>query len=161
MKVFLNSDATNFREMVYTCNQCGVCSGTCPVASLDSGFRPREIIQKTQHGDILKLISNGAIWKCAACYNCYEHCPQNVKVTDVIMGLQSEALKEGIAPAKFQKVMRMVYKNGLTNILVGFVSKQRKKAGLSDPPGVNVKAVKTIMEKTGVLDFFKGEEDEK
>lgn len=154
-KVFLNSETTNFREMVYTCYQCGVCSGGCPVALLENGFRPREIVQKTQHEKISELANDPVIWMCAACYNCYEHCPQNVKVTDVIMELQSEALKMGVAPQKFQKIMGMVYKNALTNTLVGFISKQREKAGLTEPPTPNVKAAQSIMEKTGVVSLLK------
>lgn len=161
MKGSLNSETTNFREMVYTCYQCGVCSGGCPVTSLERGFRPREIVQKTQHEKTMELVNDSTIWMCAACYNCYEHCPQNVKVTDVIMELQSEALKRGVAPPKFQKVMGMVYKNALTNTLVGFISKQREKVGLKEPPEVNVKAAKSIMEKTGVVDLLKGEGGEK
>jgi heterodisulfide reductase subunit C len=159
VKDSLSSDITKIRERVYTCYQCGICSGGCPVASLEKSFRPREIVQKTQHSRVQELVSGSTIWKCTACYNCYEQCPQNVKVTDVIMELQSEALKEGIAPPKFQKVMGMVYKNGLTNTLVGFVAKQREKAGLKEPPKVNIKAAQSIMEKTGAKDFLKSEGD--
>ncbi len=155
----MSSDATNLRERVYTCYQCGICSGGCPVAPLDKSFRPREIMQKTQHTKVRELVSGSVIWKCTACYKCYEQCPQDVKVTDVIMELQSEALREGTAPAKFQKVMGMIYKNGLTNTLVGFVQKQREKAGLKEPPSVNIKAAQSIMEKTGATDFLKSEED--
>ena len=153
----MNNDATDLRERVYTCYQCGICSGGCPVAPLEKSFRPREIVQKTQHTKVKELINSSTIWKCTACYKCYEQCPQNVKVTDVIMELQSQALKEGIAPPKFQKVMGMVYKNGLTNTLVGFVQKQREKAGLKEPPEPNIKAAQTIMEKTGALNFLKSE----
>ncbi len=161
MKGSLNSDTTNFKEKVYTCYQCGVCSGCCPVASIEMGFRPREIMQKTQHEKIPELVNNSTIWMCTACYNCYEQCPQNVKVTDVIMELQSEAMRKGVAPTKFQKVMGMVYKNALTNTLVGFTLKQREKVGLKEPPQVNVKAAKGIIEKTGAVDLLKGEGGEK
>ena len=157
MKGSLSSDITSIRERVYTCYQCGICSGGCPVAPLEKSFRPREIIQKTQHTKISELVSGDVIWKCTACYKCYEQCPQNVKVTDVIMELQSVALREGVAPSKFQKVMGMVYKNGLTNTLVGFVQKQREKVGLKEPPKANVKAAQSIMEKTGVVEFLKSE----
>lgn len=153
----MNSETANLSGMVYTCYQCGVCSGGCPVASLERGFRPREIIQKTQHEKIPELVDGGIIWKCTACYNCYENCPQKVKVTDVIMELQSEALKRGTAPPKFQKIMGLIYKNALTSTLVGFVLKQREKAGLKEPPKVNIKAARHIMEKTGIVDLLKDE----
>ena len=159
VKDSLSSNAVNLREKVYTCYQCGICSGGCPVAPLEKSFRPREIIQKTQHSRIKELVSGSAIWKCTACYKCYEQCPQDVKVTDVIMELQSEALREGVAPPKFQKIMGLVYKDGLTNTLGGFVQKQREKVGLKEPPAVNIKAAQIIMEKTGATDFLKSEGD--
>jgi hypothetical protein len=56
--------------------------------------------------------------------------------------------------------MGMVYKNGLTNTLVGFVQKQREKTGLKEPPEVNIKAAQSIMEKTGATDFLKSEDSE-
>ncbi len=83
------------------CYQCGVCSGGCPAARFADDFRPRKIVLETQFGEKEELIKNDVIWKCAACYNCYEHCPQGIKVTDIIMELQSEAIKSGVIPNKF------------------------------------------------------------
>jgi heterodisulfide reductase subunit C len=146
----------HIRNMAYTCYQCGVCSGGCPVAAIEESFRPREIMQKTLNRKFDELTKGDVIWLCAACYNCYEQCPQEVKVTDVIFELQSEAIREGIKPEKLIKVMGAVYRDGLTTKAVGFVVKQREKAGLKAPPEANVEAAKLIIEKTGLSKLIKG-----
>ena len=40
------------------------------------------------------------LWDCVTCYQCQEHCPQNVKVADVLYELRNEAGRRGIAGAK-------------------------------------------------------------
>lgn len=144
----------HLREQVYTCYQCGICVGGCPVARVEESFRPRRIMTRTQQSMVSDLIKEDNIWNCAACYNCYEHCPQDVKVTDVIFELQSEAIKKGIIPKKFGMVMGAVYKNGLTGSLVGFQLKKRLKAGLSEPPKVGIEAAQKLMDETGFTARF-------
>jgi heterodisulfide reductase subunit C len=34
------------------------------------------------------------LWDCVTCYQCQEHCPQGVKVTDVLYELKNLAIKE-------------------------------------------------------------------
>lgn len=145
----------DLQKKTYPCYQCGICSGSCPVARLVDNFRPRLIVQETQFGDSKKLIESDVIWMCAACYNCYEHCPQGIKVTDVILELQSDAIGHGIIPKKFPRIIDAIYKNGLTNTLVGFQLKQREKAGLKAPPSPNTEAARKIIEETGLLSAIK------
>ena len=137
------------------CYQCGVCSGGCPVARFADDFRPRLLVLETQFGENKELIKSDVIWKCAACYNCYEHCPQGIKVTDIIMELQSEAIKQGEIPKKLSMLVNTIYKNGLTNTLGGFGQKQREKYGLAAPPTPDVEAAKKIIEDTGILALVK------
>ena len=34
------------------------------------------------------------LWDCVTCYQCQEHCPQNVKVTDIFFELKNQISKE-------------------------------------------------------------------
>jgi heterodisulfide reductase subunit C len=34
------------------------------------------------------------LWDCVTCYQCQEHCPQGVKVTDVLYELKNLAINE-------------------------------------------------------------------
>jgi len=40
------------------------------------------------------------LWDCLTCYQCQEHCPQNVKVTEVLYGLKNLSIKNACMPAK-------------------------------------------------------------
>jgi heterodisulfide reductase subunit C len=45
-------------------------------------------------------MGSGMLWDCVTCYQCQEHCPQGVKVTDVLYELKNQAMKETFAAAK-------------------------------------------------------------
>ena len=36
------------------------------------------------------------LWDCVTCYQCQEHCPQNVKVADVLYELRNEACRQAM-----------------------------------------------------------------
>jgi heterodisulfide reductase subunit C len=51
------------------------------------------------------------LWDCLTCYQCQEHCPQNVEVTDILFQLKNLAVenamkadKEGRAVEAFDEV---------------------------------------------------------
>jgi heterodisulfide reductase subunit C len=44
-------------------------------------------------------MGSGMLWDCVTCYQCQEHCPQGVKVTDVLYELKNQAMKETFAAA--------------------------------------------------------------
>jgi len=82
------------------CFTCENCSTVCPVAGnyenpqqyLD--LLPHQIIRSLGVG--LKDLAMGSrmLWYCLTCYQCQEHCPQGVKVTDIFYELKNLAAKE-------------------------------------------------------------------
>jgi heterodisulfide reductase subunit C len=58
------------------------------------GMLPHQIMRSLGLG--LKDLALGSrmLWDCVTCYQCQEHCPQGVKVTDVLYELKNLALKE-------------------------------------------------------------------
>ncbi|MBW2196831.1 MAG: hypothetical protein JRF58_03020 [Deltaproteobacteria bacterium] len=40
------------------------------------------------------------IWDCVTCYQCQEHCPQNVKVTDILYQLKNLAVENARRPSE-------------------------------------------------------------
>jgi heterodisulfide reductase subunit C/nitrate reductase gamma subunit len=82
------------------CFSCENCSTVCPVVgnyetpqyALD--LLPHQIIRSIGLG--LKDLALGSrmLWYCLTCYQCQEHCPQGVKVTDILYELKNLAAKE-------------------------------------------------------------------
>ncbi|MDP2647123.1 MAG: 4Fe-4S dicluster domain-containing protein [Desulfobacterales bacterium] len=82
------------------CFSCENCTTVCPVVEnyenpqekLD--LLPHQIMRAVELG--LKDLALGSrmLWDCVTCYQCQEHCPQGVKVTDVLYELKNAAVKE-------------------------------------------------------------------
>jgi heterodisulfide reductase subunit C/nitrate reductase gamma subunit len=82
------------------CFTCENCSTVCPVVGnyedpqqhLD--LLPHQIIRSMGFG--LKSLAMGSkmLWYCLTCYQCQEHCPQGVKVADIIYELKNLAVVE-------------------------------------------------------------------
>ena len=82
------------------CFACENCSTVCPVVTnyqnsqAELGLLPHQIIRSAVLG--LKDLALGSkmLWNCLTCYQCQEHCPQNVKVTDVFYALKNISASE-------------------------------------------------------------------
>lgn len=82
------------------CFACENCTTVCPVVNAYEnpqetvGLLPHQIMRSLGLG--LKDLALGApmLWACLTCYQCQEHCPQGVKVTDVLYELKNMAAKD-------------------------------------------------------------------
>jgi heterodisulfide reductase subunit C len=80
------------------CFSCENCSTVCPVVGNYEDPRqaldllPHQIIRAMGLG--LKDLAMGSrmLWYCLTCYQCQEHCPQGVKVTDIFYELKNLAV---------------------------------------------------------------------
>ncbi len=88
-------DSETFRAC-YTCQNC---TSVCPVVAVSE--KPEETLGLLPHQIMCGLglgltdMACGAqmIWDCVTCYQCQEHCPQLVEVTDIIYRLKNMAIK--------------------------------------------------------------------
>jgi heterodisulfide reductase subunit C len=78
------------------CFQCQTCSNVCPVvgcfehASQKLGLLPHQIMYSLELGLVDQAVSAGMTWDCLTCYQCQEHCPQGVPVTDLLYELRNQ-----------------------------------------------------------------------
>ncbi len=83
----------------FYCFGCQNCTTVCPV--VENYNKPQEILGLLPHQIMCSLglgqteMAAGArmIWDCVTCYQCQEHCPQNVKVADLLFGLKNLAVR--------------------------------------------------------------------
>jgi len=82
------------------CFACENCSTVCPV--VENYENPQAALKLLPH-QIMRSLGMGVkdlamgskmLWNCLTCYQCQEHCPQGVKVTDVLYELKNLAVKE-------------------------------------------------------------------
>jgi heterodisulfide reductase subunit C2 len=104
-------------EGLFSCLQCGACSGTCPL-SIYMDFSPRRIIALVREGFRADALSSKTIWLCASCHSCAVHCPRQIHLADVMYGLKREAIRHRLYPARFpipvlaQEFCNMVQRRG-------------------------------------------------
>jgi quinone-modifying oxidoreductase subunit QmoC len=104
-------------EELFSCLQCGTCSGTCPL-SIYMDFGPRKIISLVREGFREDALRSQTIWLCASCYSCAVHCPRQIHITDVMYSLKREAIQEKLYPKRFpipvlaQEFYKMVRRYG-------------------------------------------------
>ncbi len=86
------NDMTN--DMITLCEQCGICSTSCPVAE-DMDMPPSEIMRMVQLGDDY-VLETQAIWVCASCFTCTVRCPRGVDLAKVNEALRQIKLRKNM-----------------------------------------------------------------
>jgi len=93
-------------ETFVHCFGCQTCTTVCPVVMHYEN--PQEVVGLLPH-QIMNCLGLGLtematgpqmLWDCLTCYQCQEHCPQNVKVTDVLYQLKNLSIKNACMPSK-------------------------------------------------------------
>jgi len=87
-------------EKLYSCIQCGTCSGMCPMVPY-MDYTPRQIIAMVRAGFKGDVLSSYTTWLCASCYSCTVECPKEIKITDIMYAAKRLAIREGIFHKRF------------------------------------------------------------
>ncbi|SPD72855.1 conserved membrane hypothetical protein [uncultured Desulfobacterium sp.] len=95
-KLNMTSDADTFSY----CFSCTTCSTVCPVANNNGndpkklGMVPHQMMQAVILGTPELVYRTGMLWDCLGCYECQQHCPQGVHITDIFYVLKNLAIEE-------------------------------------------------------------------
>ena len=93
----LRASAT--RPGIEACIQCGTCAGSCPsAAAMD--HTPRMLFAFVRAGLRNEVLRSNTPWMCLSCYFCSVRCPMSVRIPDVMYGIKSIAVREGLAPER-------------------------------------------------------------
>jgi heterodisulfide reductase subunit C len=97
---FAGSLTSSAQASTFTvCFGCQNCTNVCPVVG--NYENPKEVVglfpHEIMHTLALKqrglALGSKMLWDCVTCYECQEHCPQGVRVTDVLYELKNLALR--------------------------------------------------------------------
>lgn len=94
----------------YYCLDCGVCTGSCPIARIFPEFSPRRIIERSLYE--IEDFSDESIWYCLGCAQCSVRCPARIEFPEFIRLMRKEAYLSGFwgMPAHngvFQTIMNI------------------------------------------------------
>jgi len=90
-----------FQEGTFSyCFSCENCTNVCPVVMNYEnpeqvlGLLPHQMMRSLGLGLETLALGSNMLWDCVTCYQCQEHCPQNVKVADIFYELKNKVSKE-------------------------------------------------------------------
>jgi len=81
------------------CIQCGTCGGSCPSGSAME-HTPRALFALVRAGMRDEALKSNTPWMCLSCYFCTVRCPMGIRIPDVMYGIKSIAVREGVAPER-------------------------------------------------------------
>jgi heterodisulfide reductase subunit C len=136
-------------ENIKRCFSCGTCTGGCPVREVTDTYNPRRIIRMALLGLKKEVLSSQAIWLCSSCYTCFERCPQNVKIPELMNAIKNIAVREGFLPPSMRVQLELLSSFGRLLEITDFENDKRKELDLPLIQG-KTEDVKKILEKTGL-----------
>ncbi|MCK4352346.1 4Fe-4S dicluster domain-containing protein [candidate division WOR-3 bacterium] len=89
-------------ETVTLCDQCGVCSGSCPMIS-EMDITPSQMMRKVQLGQ-MDVMDSKAMWLCASCFACTVRCPRGLDLSKVAEALRQVKLRQAIDHIDIKKI---------------------------------------------------------
>jgi len=160
MTIKVTEEAKEFRkrvletpgaEKIMHCYQCGTCTADCPIAKRVKEFRPRNIARLVMYGQKERLMEGDLLYLCAGCYTCYEHCPQEVHVSEIVSALRKMSLGEGHLLPGFKALMEGVAEMGYIYEIDEFANEMREDDGLPQAPEPDTEGIEAVMRATGFL----------
>jgi succinate dehydrogenase/fumarate reductase-like Fe-S protein len=81
------------RRAFAPCVQCQTCTNVCPVVACSGAeggvdATPQKVMNLLRLGLIDLALGSRMVWDCATCYQCQEHCPAGIRVTDLLYELR-------------------------------------------------------------------------
>ncbi|MCP4718168.1 MAG: 4Fe-4S dicluster domain-containing protein, partial [Desulfobacteraceae bacterium] len=85
-------------QQIDYCMECGVCTGSCPVAMELEGFSPRQMIKRAMKEPEGEILSSPDLWACLSCSRCSDRCPVEIDFPAFIRDLREKARKQENLP---------------------------------------------------------------
>jgi len=135
-------------ENIKKCFSCGTCTAGCPVREVTDRYNPRRIIRMAILGMKKEVLSSDFIWLCSSCYTCFERCPQNVKIPELMNAIKNIAVREGHLPSSLKSQLDLLASFGRLLEVTDFENEKRIESNLPLFQG-RTEDVKKILEKLG------------
>ena len=136
-------------EHIKKCFSCGTCTAGCPVREVTDTYNPRRIIRMALLGLKKEVLTSKFIWLCSSCYTCFERCPQDVKIPELMNAIKNIAVREGYLLPSMKMQLELLSSFGR---LLEFTDFEKEKREEMDLPSIQGKTeeVKLILEQIGL-----------
>ncbi len=136
-------------EHIKRCFSCGTCTAGCPVREVTDRYNPRRIIRMAILGMKKEVLSSQFIWLCSSCYTCFERCPQDVRIPELMNAIRNIAVREGYIPPAMKMQLELLSSFGRLLEITDFENDRRKELNLPLIQG-KTEEIKKILQKLGL-----------
>ena len=136
-------------EHIKRCFSCGTCTAGCPVREVTDRYNPRKIIRMAILGMKEEVLSSQFIWLCSSCYTCFERCPQDVRIPELMNAIKNIAVRKGHIPSSFKMQLDLLSSFGRLLEITDFENDRRKELNLPSIEATT-KEIKKILENLGL-----------
>jgi heterodisulfide reductase subunit C len=77
-----------------------------------------------------EVLSSDFIWLCSSCYTCFERCPQNVKIPELMNAIKNIAVREGYLPPVLKSQLDLLASFGRLLEVTDFENEKRTDSSL-------------------------------
>ncbi len=93
-EAFLKKIVALSAEAITVCDQCGTCSGSCPMIS-EMDVTPSQLMRMVQLGQS-EALDTKTMWMCASCFACTVRCPRGLDLSKVAEALRQVTLRRSV-----------------------------------------------------------------
>jgi len=136
-------------ENIKKCFSCGTCTAGCPVREVTDRYNPRKIIRMALLGLKKEVLSSQFIWLCSSCYTCFERCPQDVRIPELMNAIKNIAVREGYLPSAMKTQLDLLSSFGRLLEITDFENEKRKESNLPPLQG-KTEDIQKILKKMGL-----------
>ena len=119
-------------EHIRRCFSCSTCTAGCPVAGVTDKYNPRRVVHMALLGMREQVLTSDFVWLCSVCYTCYERCPQDVRIPELMNAIRNIAVREGYVPRTFKVQVEKLREHGRLYEIEEYENERRQEYGL--PP---------------------------
>ena len=107
----MNAQELAQKHKLLECIQCGMCTGSCPVAR-KANLNVRRYMREVATSGKLTVHPANELWSCTTCATCAIRCPKDLVPYDFLVDIRSQVIEEGQIATSLRDSLESVYKNG-------------------------------------------------
>ncbi|MEM0006699.1 MAG: (Fe-S)-binding protein [Candidatus Bathyarchaeia archaeon] len=99
------------KHKLLECIQCGMCTGSCPVAK-KANLNIRRYMREVSALGKLVIHPPNELWSCTTCSTCGVRCPKDLNPYEFLIDIRSLAVEEGQIAPTIRDALESIFKNG-------------------------------------------------
>ena len=107
----MNAQELVQKHKLLECIQCGMCTGSCPVAR-KAGLNIRKYMREVSVSGQLTIHPQNELWSCTNCSACAIRCPKDMHPYEFLIDIRSMAVEQGQIAPTIRDALESIFKNG-------------------------------------------------